>query len=165
LADEFSPQTILPGDRSATWAAPAPVEPITPPRLDAVALIEGDGERMVRGQLQMNGAYRTTIRVPLDARPLRARVNGVEADFADTGGERRDYMNLACQGRACDGATIEIVVQDQEADADWYVIGQFPGYRSPAAAAFRARRPASATPIQSGDSAVTLTRFRPETMD
>jgi hypothetical protein len=166
LADEFSPETVLPGDRSATWATPAPIEPITPPLLNAVALIQGDdGERIVRGRLQMNGAYRAMLRIPLDAGPLRARVNGVEADFADTGGERRDYMNLACQGRACDGATIEIILAEGQADADWYVIGQFPGYDSPAAEAFRARRPASATTIQSGDSAVTLTRFRPETMD
>jgi hypothetical protein len=161
LAGVFSPELILPGDRFETWAAPASREAITPPGLVEITASAENGERMVRGRLIMNGAYRALIRIPLEARPLSARVNGAEADFADTGGERRDYMTLACQGRACDGASVEIVLEDGQSDAQWYMIGQFPGRASPAAEVMRARRPTSATPIQFGDSVITLSEFKP----
>jgi hypothetical protein len=159
LARAFEPETILPGDRFDTWAAPAGVEEITPPEFQDVVIADANGERIVRARLAMNGAYRVMLRIPLEARPLRARVNGVETDFADTGGERRDYINLACQGRACDGALVEIVLAPSDEDADWYVIGQFPGHASRATEVYRARRPLSATPIQFGDSAITLSKF------
>jgi Peptidase family M28 len=159
LAEAFEPEAILPGDLFDTWARPAATEEITPPALHDIVTSGANGERIVRARLVMNGAYRVMLRIPLDARPLRARVNGVETDFADTGGERRDYMNLACQGRACDGAIVEIVLEPSESDADWYVIGQFPGRGSAAAETYRSRRPPSATPIQFGDSTITLSRF------
>jgi hypothetical protein len=99
--------------------------------------------------------------MPVTAEPLRVRVNGVLTDFADTGGEGGDFMNLACQGRACDGATMEIALA-ADAPEDWYMIGQFPGRTTSASDAVRARRGPTATPIQGGDGTTTLTRFRPE---
>ncbi|MGD9982238.1 MAG: hypothetical protein AB7T58_16740, partial [Hyphomonadaceae bacterium] len=159
FAGAFEPESILPGDRFETWATPAPVEQVAPPTFQDVTTTEAEGERVISARLVMNGAYRAMLRIPLDARPLLVRVNGVQTDFADTGGERRDYMSLACQGRACDGAVVEIVTESAETDADWYVIGQFPSRASPAAEAMRARRPPTATPIQFGDSVVTLSRF------
>jgi len=161
LADAFAPELILPGDRFETWAAPAPVETVAPALLDEAVASEANGERVVRARLVMNGAYRATVRIPLAARPLRARVNGVEADFAQTGGERLDYMNLACQGRACDGALIEIMLAAGGGDGEWYVIGQFPGRASASAQSLRARRPQTSTPIQFGDSTITLSSFTP----
>lgn len=161
LAADFQPEQILPGDRFETWSREAPAEAITPPALQEVVVSEINGERVVTARLVMNGAYRAMVRIPLEAEPLRARVNGAAVDFAETGGERRDFMNLACQGRACDGAMVEIVLGPSESEADWYLIGQYPGFASPAAQVYRDRRPATATPIQFGDSAVTLSRFRP----
>lgn len=108
----------------------------------------------------MNGAYRAMIRMPMASAPLRVRVNGVETAFADTGGEAGEFMNVACQGRACDGAAIEIAFGDRAAQ-DWYIIGQFPGRTSAASDAMRALRGPTATPIQAGDGTTTLTRFRP----
>jgi hypothetical protein len=109
----------------------------------------------------MNGAYRATIRIPLSASPLRVRVNGLETDFADVG-EPLDFMNVACQGRACEGAEVELVLGgDGATDSDWFIIGQTPGLRVAAAEAMRARRPANTVPIQFGDTAISLTRFRP----
>jgi len=161
LAGAFEAERMLPGDRFDTWAAPAPVEQIAPPALqDIVVSSEGD-ERMVRARLAMNGAYRAIVRIPMTAQPLRVRVDGVLTDFADTGGEGGDFMNVACQGRACDGALIEIAL-GVDAPEDWYVIGQFPGRTTAASDAMRTRRGPTATPIQMGDGTTTLTRFRPE---
>jgi hypothetical protein len=161
LADAFSAETLLPGDRLDTWTAPADVVAFPPPALAELSVTEEGGERTVRGRLRMNGAYRALIRMPNEARPLRAVVNGVAADFAETGGEG-DYMSLACQGRACDGAEVAITLDATGEAADWYIVGQFPGARAPEQVrAMRARRPASATPIQLGDGALTLSRLRP----
>jgi hypothetical protein len=160
LRGAFEPEFILPGDLVETWSAPAEVEQIPAPVLQNITVTNGD-ERIVRGQLAMNGAYRATIRIPLTASPLRVRVNGLETDFADVG-EPLDFMNVACQGRACEGAEIELVLAaDGAADADWFIIGQTPGLRVAAAETMRARRPANTTPIQFGDTAIALTRFRP----
>lgn len=161
LAGVFAPEQILPGDRFDTWAAPAPVDQIAPPALQEISVAQENGERVVRARLVMNGAYRAILRMPVTAEPLRVRVNGVLTDFADTGGEGGDFMNLACQGRACDGATIEIALA-ADAPEDWYMIGQFPGRTTAASDALRTRRGPTATPIQGGDGTTTLTRFRPE---
>jgi hypothetical protein len=160
LQDAFEPEFILPGDLTETWAAPAELEQIAAPALQNMTVTEGD-ERIVRGRLAMNGAYRATIRIPLSASPLRVRVNGLETDFADVG-EPLDFMNVACQGRACEGVEIELVfAADGATDADWFIIGQTPGLRVAAAETMRARRPANTVPIQFGDTAIALTRFRP----
>jgi hypothetical protein len=161
LRDDFEPEAILPGDLVETWAAPTQPEQIPAPMLENMAVTTQGGERVVRGQLAMNGAYRATIRIPLAASPLRVRVNGVETDFADVG-EPLDFMNVACQGRGCERAQIELVLAaDGATDADWFIIGQTPGLQVAAAEAMRARRPANTVPIQFGDSAISLTHFRP----
>ncbi|MBL8545981.1 MAG: M28 family peptidase [Hyphomonadaceae bacterium] len=158
LADAFSPEFILPGDRAPTWAAPATPIPLAPPALEDITVTREGDHRVVRARLSMNGAYRAIIRLPAAAQPLRATANGAAADFAETGGERSDFLNFACQGRACDGAALEIVLGSEAAD-DWFIIGQFPGPTSPEAQALRQRRGATATPIQGGDGATTLSRF------
>lgn len=161
LADAFSPEFILPGDLVETWASPAEFEQIPTPALQEIAAANENGERVVRGRLAMNGAYRATVRIPMTARPLRVRVNGVETDFADAG-EPLDFMNVACQGRACEGAAIEVFLGAYGATGEaWFVIGQTPGLRVAAADPLRARRPATSTPIQFGDTAISLTRFTP----
>lgn len=161
LRGAFEPEFILPGDLVATWAAPADAEPIPAPMLMEVTVTTEDGERIVRGHLMMNGAYRATIRIPIGAAPLRVRVHGLEADFADVG-DPIDFMNVACQGRFCDGAEIEIVLAgDGAMDGDWFIIGQTPGLAVGATEEMRARRPANTVPIQFGDSAISLTRFIP----
>lgn len=161
LAGLFTPEQILPGDRFDTWASPAPAEQIAPPALEEISVSREDGERVVRARLAMNGAYRAILRMPVTGEPLRARVNGVLADFAETGGEGGEFMNLACQGRSCDGAAIEIAL-GVDAPQDWYLIGQFPGRTTQASDALRTRRGPTATPIQGGDGTTTLSRFEVE---
>jgi len=162
LREGFAPQLLLPGDTAETWSAAAAVEQIPAPALEGIAVTANADERLVSARLSMNGAYRATVRIPLAARPLRVRVNGVETDFGDTSSEGWDFMSVACQGRACDGAAIEVVLASAGAvDENWFIIGQTPGLRVEAAEALRARRPPSTTPIQNGDSAISLSRFRP----
>lgn len=161
LAGAFTPESILPGDLTDTWATPTPVEPLAPPLLTGIAVAEENGERIVTARLQMNGAYRAIIRIPISAEPQRARVNGVQTNFADTGGDAPDFMNIACQGRSCEGAEIVLTLDAAGERTDWFVIGQFPGYSTPAVEGLRARRPDSATPIQFGDGALTLSRIHP----
>lgn len=157
----FEPELILPGDRAETWAAPADAHRAPSPDLVGLVVTAEGGERVVRARIAMNGAYRLIVRIPRAAGPRRAVVNGAAADFAETG-EDGDYMNLACQGRACDGAEMVVVLDPAaEASAEWHLIGQYPGASAPPAAAVIARRPASATPIQFGDGVVTLTPVRP----
>ncbi len=161
LAGHFTAELLVPGDSVDTWVAPAPVEQIEPPALQDVVVAQENGERVVRARLAMNSAYRVIIRMPMTATPVWARVNGVQTAFADTGGEGGEFMNLACQGRACDGAMIEIAL-GADAPEDWYVIGQSPGRTTAASDAMRVRRGPTATPVQGGDATTTLTRFRPE---
>lgn len=161
LAGALTPELLVPGDRAETWVAPAPVEQVTPPALQELSVAQEGAERVVRARLAMNGAYRAVIRMPMTTQPVRARVNGVLTEFSDTGGEGGDFMNLACQGRACEGAAIEITL-GVDAPEDWYIIGQFPGRTTTTSDALRARRGPTATPIQGGDGTTTLTRFMPQ---
>lgn len=161
LRGAFRRELVLPGDIAETWVAPADFEQIPSPILQNVVVTTQGAERIVRGQLAMNGAYRATIRIPLAASPLRVSVNGVQSDFADTGGERRDFMNVACQGRTCEGAQVEVVLgADGATDVDWFIIGQTPGLPVAAAESMRGRRPVHTVPIQFGDAAISLVRFR-----
>ncbi|MEZ5960031.1 MAG: M28 family peptidase [Hyphomonadaceae bacterium] len=161
LVGAFTPERLIAGDRTETWVAPAPVEQIAPPALQDVSVSQENGERVVRARLAMNGAYRMIMRMPMTASPLRASVNGVMTEFSETGGEGGEFMNLACQGRACHGAAIEITL-GADAREEWLMIGQFPGRATAVSNAMRARRGPTATPIQGGDGTTTLTRFRPE---
>lgn len=158
LRDAFAPEFILPGDRAPTWATAAPVADFTPPELQNLRIERISGETRVNARLIMHGAYRALIRIPAAAAPSRVRVNGADASFADTGGESSEFVNLACQGRSCDGAVIEVTLGEGDAP-DWYLIGQFPGLGTPEAAAFRNRRGPTATPIQGGDGVTTLSRI------
>ncbi len=160
-AANFEPVTLLPGDRTETWAAPATFAPTSAPMLTELVAVNVGEERVVTARLVMNGVYRATLRIPRAAAPLRARLNGAEVSFADTGGEG-DFLNLACQGRACEGAAIELVLAAGGEEAgEWFIIGQTPAAPALPAAPVRAARPPSTTPIQFGDTTLTLTPLQP----
>lgn len=158
-ASTFAPDMALPGDRFPSWVAPAESEALAAPVLADVSVVEEADVRIVRGRFVANGAYRITLRIPRAARPMSATLNGVVSSFADVG-DVTDYVNLACQGRACDGAVFEIRLEGGGDASDWFLIGQTPGAESPAAAPVRAARPATNVPIQNGDTTFTLSRVR-----
>ncbi|HYD86227.1 MAG TPA: M20/M25/M40 family metallo-hydrolase [Vitreimonas sp.] len=159
-AADFQPERVLPGDRLPSWAAPAALAPAPAPTLTDIAVAEAGGERIVRATLAMNGAYRASLRIPRAAAPRSASVAGVSAGFGERDGAG-EFVSLACQGRACDGAAIEIVLSGDGDTGEWFIIGQTPGAPARPAAPIRAARPAETTPIQFGDTVVTLARVRP----
>jgi hypothetical protein len=157
----FAPQTILPGDQYATWAAPVALEPTPAPTLEGLTTSSAQGESVVRARLRANGAYRVFLRLPRAASPLRAVVNGVETSFADAGGAESDYVSLACQGRACDGAEIAVFVAGEPQLRAWRLIGLYPGASASPARTAIASRPRWAVPVQFGDGAATLSPVAP----
>jgi len=160
-AANFAALRLFPGDRTDTWAAPASRADAPAPVLADLAATDSEGERVVTGRIAMNGAYRITLRIPREVQPLRAQLNGAEVSFDDTGGEGA-FLNLACQGRACDGARLELVLaRGGDTAADWFIIGHTPGAQAPPADRIRAARPLTTTPIQFGDTVLTLSQLQP----
>ncbi|HRP09990.1 MAG TPA: M28 family peptidase [Terricaulis sp.] len=156
----FSPVRVAPGDRAESWAAPAPAIDVARPVLENASIESVDGARVWRATLRANGAYRVTLRIPRAAEPLNASVRGVETAFAEAGASG-DFVNLACQGRACDGAEIVIRLAPEGDAAPWALLGQYPTTTTPASAALIAQRGAAATPYQFGDSVLTIDPVAP----
>jgi hypothetical protein len=158
----FEAALVLPGDRFPSWTAPVDAETPAAPAITDLNTVDEGERRIVRGRFLANGVYRVVLRIPRAAAPVSATLNGVTTSFADTGGVS-DYVNLACQGRACDGAVFEIVLEAGEAGSgDWYLIGQTSSRASVAADPVRAARPETVVPIQNGDATITLSRVNTE---
>lgn len=155
----FASRSVLPGDIYETWAAPTDAAPAPTPSLENVT-VSADG-RSIHATLRMNGAYRAILRMPRTSTPSSVSIRGVEASFADTGGDpESDFVNTACQGRACDGAEIIITLSEPlSVPQHWFVIGQTPGFTTEASRRAIAQRGGAATPIQFGDGAITLQRL------
>ena len=155
----FAPRSVLPGDLYETWAAPTDAVPAPTPSLENLT-ISADGLN-IRATLHMNGAYRAVLRMPRTSVPSAVSVRGVETSFAETGGDpESDFVNAACQGRACDGAEISITLSEPlTAAQNWFVIGQTPGFTTGVSQRAIAQRGSAATPIQFGDGAITLQRL------
>jgi len=160
-AAAFTPLRVGPGDQGESWAAPAPLELVARPALEGAAATIEDGARVWRATLRSHGAYRVTLRIPRAAAPINASVRGVEAAFADAGA-RGDYVNLACQGRACDGAEIVVRLDASGAEAPWFLLGQYPNTTTPSTQAVIAHRGAAGTPFQFGDSVLTIDAVPPQ---
>lgn len=154
-AAPFAPLRVMPGDRAESWAAPAAAEEVARPAFENVTVTTDASPRTWRAMLRTNGSYRTTLRIPREAAPLRASVQGVEAAFSETG-EGGDFVNLACQGRACDGVEIVVVTEANGADAPWYLLGLYPVTTTEASRAVIAARGPAGTPIQFGDAVATV---------
>ncbi len=153
----FSAEPLLPGDTADTWVTPSPVHAAPTPTLADIAVTTANGERTVRARFVANGVGRIILRIPAAARPLRATLNGASATLTAD-----DFVSILCNGRACDGAALEVVLAEEgDATADWFVIGQTPGFTTPESAALIARRPADRTAIQNGDGAIAISAVRP----
>ena len=161
-AADFSAEMVLPGDRFATWAAPADIAPAPAPTLAEITLTEAGDTRTVQARLVMNGAYRALVRVPRASAPLSVTLNGAAARIADAGEGPGEFVTLSCQGRACDGAVLELTFTGDRPLGEWFVIGQTPGVAAAPADAVRAARSGTTTPIQFGDAVVALRRVRVE---
>ena len=129
--------------------------PVARPALEDVRIDATADARVWRATLRANGAYRVTLRLPRAAEPLSANIRGAEAMFADAGAGG-EFVNLACQGRACDGAEIAIRLAPEGDDLDWVLLGQYPMTTAPPSEALIAERGPAATPYQFGDSILTI---------
>lgn len=153
----FSAEPLLPGDSANSWVTPSPVHAVPTPTLADISVTTANGERIVRARLVATGMGRVILRIPATARPLRAALNGAAAELSAD-----DFVSIICNGRACDGAALEVVLAEEgDADADWFVIGQTPGFTTPESVALIARRPADRTPIQNGDGAISIVAVQP----
>jgi hypothetical protein len=154
----FSAAPLLPGDSVETWVAPAPIQPLPAASLTDITTSIAGGERIVRARIAAGGAGRVILRIPSAAQPLRASLNGAEIEF----GAVEDFVSVICNGRACEGAMLEVALAEAgDAAADWFIIGQTPGVTTPESAALIARRPPERTSIQNGDGAITINAVRP----
>jgi len=157
----FEAEFVLPGDSAPTWAATAEVQPAPAPLLEDVTVVNNGDERLVRARLRTGGAGRVMVRIPRRAQPLRASLNGSQVEFADPVATA-EFVTLICNGRSCDDAALEVVLATEgEHGADWFIVGQSPGFLVPETTALIAQRPANRTAIQNGDGALTLSTIRP----
>jgi hypothetical protein len=161
-AYHFAPEVMFPGDARRYWttAAPTNTPPLQGPVLDGVSLEANDGQRTLHAHIRMNGAYRFQLRIPKAAKPGQLTMDGASAIFADAGEgtEPTGFFRVGCDGRACDGAEIAVTLAGEASAGDWYIVGYYPGLIDPAVAAAISHRPATATPIQNGDGAMTVSK-------
>src|SRR5262249_47926609 len=117
--------------------------------------------RILHARLRMNGAYRFILRIPKAALPRSLSMNNTTSNFADVGEgpEPSDFVNVGCDGARCDGAQIAITLDGDPHAGDWYIVGYYPAAIDPVLAAAIAHRPNTATPIQFGDGALTLSKL------
>ena len=158
----FTPEGIFPGDARRYWATAAPTntQPLQGPVLDGVRLEANGDQRTLHARIRMNGAYRLVLRIPKAAKPGQLAMNGVITNFADTGvgAEPTEFFRVGCDGRTCDGAEIAVTLAGEASAGDWYIVGYYPGLINSAVAAAITHRPATATPIQNGDGAMTVSK-------
>jgi len=158
----FAPEVIFPGDARRYWATAAPTntQPLQGPVLDGVRL-EGNGDqRTLHARIRMNGAYRLVLRIPKAAKPGQLTMDGASTGFADTGAgtEPTEFFRVGCDGRMCDGAEIAVTLAGEASAGAWYIVGYYPGLIDSAVADAITHRPATATPIQNGDGAMTVSK-------
>lgn len=137
--------------RRATGAPPAPV---AGPVLEPVGRIAvGDGRR-VRLRLRTGGAQSVTLRF---ARAAGLVAAGIGGPLRRAGGDG-PHVNLRCQGRACDGALVDLLFAGRT-PRPAMLVAVHPGLPPSAAPLVRAR-PADAVPQYAPDSRIVVGRVR-----
>jgi hypothetical protein len=159
-AAPFTSRRVAPGDRYESWSTPVPNAELPAPRVEMVSDEIINGVRTLRLRYATNGAYRTTIRVPLSAEISRASINGVDATPLLNSSATVDFSSVICVGRACDGAEAVLVVNADATPTDWLVLGLYLGAPE-LAAELVAARPVYTTAAHSGDIALTLGAVQP----
>jgi Peptidase family M28 len=149
-------RTEMPYTTRRRWAAPAPALPIRPPAVTLVSQQPAPGGRRLTLRLAANGAETIALIAPADA-ALREAGNGAFVQRFGAG-KASDKYYLRCGGRACDGATIDLVVGGS-APLDLIVVGTRSGLPPLAAPLVRAR-PALARPQYGPDAMIAIGHAR-----
>jgi hypothetical protein len=149
-------RTNLPYSARPRWIAPAPFVPAPAPAVTVEGQQPDANGRRIRLRLTMNGAETLTLIAPADAR-LRAAGSGpFVLPFGR--GKADERFILRCVGRACDGATLDLVTGDAQ-PVELTIVGARTGLPA-VAARLVAARPPTARPQYAPDSTITLGRIR-----
>jgi hypothetical protein len=144
----------LPYAKTKRWLADAPAAALTAPAATVLASApEGNGRR-IRLRVAANGAESYTLVAPADAALRAAGIAGFVRPFGT--GKPDDRYVVACTGRACDGATYDIVTATR-APLELMLVGSRPGLPP---STTPPSRPALARPQYAPDSTIAFARLR-----
>jgi hypothetical protein len=152
----FAKGVKVPWSSRRRWAAPAPLLPVAAPILEGVGEHVTPLGRRLRLRLHASGNDAVILRAGKDAHFIAARAGGAEARFGRGKGE--EAYSLRCNGRACDGLVIDLLVGSRAP-----VPAKLIGIRyalPPSAKPLSTARPALAAPQYSPDSTLTVTDLR-----
>ena len=142
----------LPFGGAPRWVEPAPRDASSKvPGVELVSQVQSGNERIVKIRLSSNGNDDIELIAPEDA---RLRSAGVAGFLRTLGGSDKGQYEIGCSGRSCDGATLEMTV-DQPGPIDFLVIGS--RYGLPASGAHLiAWKPPFARPQYNPNSTIDL---------
>ncbi len=149
-------RTELPYSARRRWTSAAPAVPVPAPMAERVGEVRTADGRHIRLRLSANGAEQVTLIAPADAPLRRAGAPGQLRTFGRGGAE--DRFVFRCVGRACDGATLDLLIGGAE-PVEFTIIGSRSGLPR-AANALVAARPQHARPQYAPDSTIAFRRVR-----
>jgi hypothetical protein len=152
----FERNIEVPWSSRKRWAAPAPAQPIEPPKVGVAARSATPRGRLLTLQLAANGAETMLLRFKPEADLRAVRAGGNAMRFG--GGKPKDDYILRCLGRSCDGMRIELLV-GARAPVEAIVVGVRSGLPAAAAPLVKARPPLAA-PQYSPDSSIAVGKVR-----
>ncbi len=146
-------RAALPYSTRRRWVAPAPAIPVAAPGLTVIGRSDVGNVRQLRLRLATNGAEAVTLIAPAEA-----QLSFLAGPGGRMGAGAEERVTFRCVGRACDGATIEVMVE-RVGPVAITVIGTRSGLPA-AAAPLVAARPATARPQYATDSTIAIARLR-----
>lgn len=149
-------RTELPYSTRRRWTAPAPMVPVAMPIVTVEGWQPDPNGRRIHLRLAANGAAGIALIAPPEARLVAAGADGFIRPFGI--GAAGDKYVLRCVGRACDGASLDIVLRNPQ-PVEFTIVGTRSGLPA-VAAPLAAARPADARPQYAPDSTITIGRIR-----
>lgn len=155
----------VPWSGRTRWASTAPVAEAPVPTATLNGTAATPGGRIVRLRIAANGADTVLLRGPPQAKVIAARMNGSsrpmggrdrkESEAANRVGD--NDFSIRCQGRSCDGATVELLLGNARPQR-WSLVGIRSGLPA-SAASLVAARPANAQPQYNPDATIGVRRI------
>ena len=149
-------RTELPYTARRRWTAAAPAVDIPVPTVARVHEQRTGEGRLVRLRLAANGAEQVALIAPADAPLRRAGAPGQLRVFGRGGPEDRHVFR--CVGRACDGATLDLLIGGTD-PVEFTIVGTRTGL-PPAGTALAEQWPEHARPQYAPDSTIAYARLR-----
>jgi hypothetical protein len=154
-AAAFREGVEVPWSMTRRRAAPAPLLPLAPPRLEKIAEKRVAGGGRLLSLRIAGGADQVVIRGEPDSGLRAVRIAGSAARFG--AGKKKDPFFIRCAGRSCDGAALDLLTS-RPGPLRLVVIGIHFGLPA-AGAPLAAARPATAQAQYSTDSSITVDRI------